>query len=556
MKKISPIYAIDGYKLSHADQYPDNTSFIYGNFTPRDGKRFAQRQVTRECEILSFGFQAFILNWIKDEFDVEFFQKPVGICQKMKQSIDSYLSKDYDISRIEALHKLGYLPLVIKVVPEGETVLPGTPMLTIQNTLPDFFWLVNYLETLISAEMWPVITAASSAFHMRVLCERWANMTCDNNGHVDWQCHDFSSRGDYGMYASGIAGMAHLSVFKGTDSVFGRELFMDAYNTIRGGSVDATEHSVMCMGTKDGEKETVQRLLGITETGIISVVNDTWDTWNHIDVILRSLKDQIMSRDGKFVSRPDSGNPIDIICGLTVFKYEYEVPEDSVMKRGLPVRAYNASEISMKRDGVQQNKYMLEISNNKEAAKLYIVDKTFDVKINEVKERTPEMKGVVELLDEIFGSNVNSKGFKELDPHVGVLYGDSITKERAEQIFTRLKDKGYASSNVVFGIGAFTYQYITRDTFGFAIKATYGIVDGKPREVFKDPITDPGKKSLRGLVQHFWKDGRLTHKDQATPEEEVGSSLNMVFCDGMTFTESWEDIEERIKRNLDRCVSE
>ena len=116
-------------------------------------------------------------------------------------------------------------------------------------------------------------------------------------------------------------------------------------------------------------------------------------------------------------------------------------------------------------------------------------------------EGSPERKGVIELLWETFGGTINSKGYKVLDPHIGCIYGDSITLERAEEICKRLKDKGFASSNIVFGVGSFTYQYNTRDTFGFALKATYVVVNGEERLIFKNPKTDNGvKKSQRGLV--------------------------------------------------------
>ncbi|BBU72688.1 nicotinamide phosphoribosyl transferase [Cronobacter phage vB_CsaP_009] len=545
MKRLSPIFAIDGYKLAHANQYPEGTSLIYGNFVPRNARRFSERQVTDDPKILSFGFQAFVVNWIKEEFDSEFFQKDESICEEMKRSVDRYLGKDYDISRIKALHKLGYLPLEIKVVPEGEVVDVGTPMLTIKNTHPDFFWLVNYLETLISAEMWPIITSATTAFHFRLLCEQWAIRNCDDNSHVDWQGHDFSSRGDYGIYASAIAGMAHLSVFQGTDSVFGREMFEHVYKTERGGSVDATEHSVMCMGMKDGELDTVRRLITeTTPTGIVSIVNDTWDTWNHVDNILRELKDVILSRDGKVVTRPDSGDPADILCGLPVIccnvtKLDYHTVDD-------------VHDILCQRYDREITDFIIETINGKKYIASYLEDKDvgFDFKWSQIDKLTPEMKGVVQLLDEIFGHSVNSKGFKVLDPHVGVLYGDSITKQRANEIMERLHDKGYASSAVVFGVGAFTYQYITRDTFGFAIKATYGVVNGEAREVMKDPITDPGKKSLTGLIYHYYEDGVLKFKDKATVEEEENTSLLTIFKDGEVTTTDWSEIESRIKNNL------
>lgn len=113
-----------------------------------------------------------------------------------------------------------------------------------------------------------------------------------------------------------------------------------------------------------------------------------------------------------------------------------------------------------------------------------------------------ESKGAIECLWETFGGTVNEQGYKVLDPHIGLIYGDAITFERAKSICERLKAKGFASTNVVFGIGSFSYQYNTRDTFGFALKSTFNIRNNSPVMIFKNPKTDDGtKKSQRGRVE-------------------------------------------------------
>ena len=120
-----------------------------------------------------------------------------------------------------------------------------------------------------------------------------------------------------------------------------------------------------------------------------------------------------------------------------------------------------------------------------------------------------------------------------LNPKIGAIYGDSITIERATQICEKLKTKGFASTNVVLGIGSFTYQYNTRDTFGFAMKATYVEVQGKGREIFKDPITDDGtKKSAKGRIQLYEEEGKIVYKDQVSEQEENQGLLKTVFKDG------------------------
>jgi nicotinic acid phosphoribosyltransferase len=101
--------------------------------------------------------------------------------------------------------------------------------------------------------------------------------------------------------------------------------------------------------------------------------------------------------------------------------------------------------------------------------------------------------------------------------------------------------KGFASTNVVLGIGSFTYQYNTRDTFGFAMKATYVEVNGEGREIFKDPITDDGtKKSATGLLHVTKNENGYMLVDKVSSEDGalIGYRLDNgteVFYEGMTF---------------------
>ena len=113
------------------------------------------------------------------------------------------------------------------------------------------------------------------------------------------------------------SGLGHLTSFNGTDSLptlWGARHYYNEKGFVAG-SVPATEHSVMCAGSKEDELGTFSRLLKTYPTGILSVVSDTWDLWNVITNILPQLKEQILGREGKLVIRPDSGDPVDILCG-------------------------------------------------------------------------------------------------------------------------------------------------------------------------------------------------------------------------------------------------
>lgn len=540
--ELNPIFAIDGYKTSHRAQYPEGTQLVYGNFTPRTNKHFKSPFFARRnggSPLVWAGAQALVLQWLVKGFNQHFFgQDKTRVLNEYKSFMDNYLGKDaVPVDGLAALHDLGYLPLEIKSIPEGSFVEMKVPVLTIVNTKPEFFWLVNYLETLLSAELWPVATAATIAFNYRCIGEYWAAKTCDDSSHIGWQFHDFSARGDMGMWANTLVGMGHLFSFTGTDSVAALRRLQMQYeiDTLDGGSVPATEHSVMCMGQMDSEIETFRRLIkDLYPSGIVSIVSDTWDYWRVITEYLPTLKDDIVSREGKVVIRPDSGDPVDIICGeqfLDLDDCEHLGEALTVMRKGKAeggICRHNGEYWRLENDGFVQ---------------------------------VPEhiVKGSIQMMWEIFGGTVNKKGFKVLNPTIGLIYGDSITMERAQEIFERLAEKSFASSNVVLGIGSYTYQYVTRDTFGFAMKATYGVVNGEPREIFKDPATDDGtKKSLKGLLAHSVNErGEWSVVDQATPEQESKSELTTIFKDGkVTGHTSLLEVRNRVSYGVAKFVAE
>jgi nicotinamide phosphoribosyltransferase len=250
------------------------------------------------------------------------------------------------------------------------------------------------------------------------------------------------------------------------------------------------------MGGKEDELETIRRVIqDVYPVGIVSVVCDTWNYWDTITVILPKLKDVIMNRGKdalgfcKTVIRPDSGDPVRIICG------------------------YADAEV-------------VRVSYAEERA--FRVIETGEL----ISER--EFKGSIQLLGEIFGYTRNDAGYYDLNEHIGLIYGDSITLDKARDILERLMAKGYSANNVVLGVGSYSYQHVTRDTHGFAFKATSGIVNGERRELFKDPATDDGtKKSAAGLIR-VMKDinGEYYQQDRCTEEEEQTGDLTDLFIDG------------------------
>lgn len=478
--ELNPFLCSDGYKTAHHLMYPEGTSLVYSNFTPRSNKH-----APKGCnEVISFG-QQMVMKQIYAMFEREFFSMQKDqVCQQIKKEYSSYLGCDYDVSHIEKLHDLGYLPIKVKAIPEGSKVPIGVPVLTIYNTKPEFYWITNFLETLISNLLWKPITSATIANHYKQNLINWALKTDkDNVGFVEFQGHDFSMRGMDSMDATISSGLGHATSFLGSDSlpvIQGARQFYNATGDVIY-SVNATEHSVMCAGSKEGELETFRYLMRKFPTGILSIVSDTWDLWHVITNILPQLKEEILARDGKIVIRPDSGDPVDIICGniqipdYTNIGYcsslekcgEYSVDglRDKLSEQTPHGECGDSSisEIFKYQDKYYKCTGIPEW--NRYDKQYYFIDGMSHT-ITEI-ELTVENKGVVELLWDLFGGTVNEQGYKVLDPHIGAIYGDSITTERAEQICERLSTKGFASTNIVLGIGSFTYQYNTRDTFGF-----------------------------------------------------------------------------------------
>lgn len=493
--KINPLTAIDFYKADHRSQYPDGTTEVYSNFTPRSN-RLAKVLDDHDAKVVMFGLQYFIKHFLQEVWEDNFFALPKEeVVKAYKKRMDNALGVDaITLDHIEALHDLGYLPMKIKALPEGARVPVGVPVLTVVNTHPDFFWLTNYIESVISCYLWKPMTSATTAFEYKRLLTSYALKTGTALDFVPFQAHDFSFRGLSGLQDSVVSGAAHLTSFWGTDTVPGIDMVEDYYGADVtkepvGFSVPATEHSVMCMGTQDGELETFKRLItDIYPSGIVSIVSDTWDFWQVVTEFVKVLKDDILAREGKVVIRPDSGDPIKIVCG------DPEAPEG-----------------------------------------------------------TAEYKGAIECLWDIFGGTTTETGHKLLDEHIGLIYGDSISLERAEAILKGLEVKGFASGNIVFGVGSYTYQYVTRDNFGFAMKATSGVVNGERRDIFKDPKTDNGtKKSAKGLLRVEQEKGSYVLYDQQSVEDEQKGALEVVYEDGKLIKE--QNLLE-IRARLDKALN-
>lgn len=515
MSNFLMMLATDGYKLGHGPMYRKGTTRVGSNLTPRTDKIYARNATAfYDGKLVWVGGQAAVQE-LHENWERTFFTQPKAqVIEEYAEFLLGYLGRELPaIGQMEALHELGYLPLEFRSLPEGSLVPMGIPVLTITNTLPEFFWLVNYHETPLSTTTWKTATNATIAREYRKICEHYLKLTgCYDAFVLSVMCHDFSMRGMSGIEDAARSGIGHLTQFIGTDTlpaITYAKGYYDAKGLI-GISVPATEHAVtsnniisieneLKAGTYEFVSDEQRTICGfmiaadeevrliaevmfvydlitrIVPNGIVSNVSDTYDFWGMMTRGYPYLKEVIMRRDplglqpGKVVVRPDSGDPVLVICG----------------------------------------------------------DKSAPV-------GSPEYKGAIQILWETFGGTVTSTGHKLLDSHIGLIYGDSITTKRAEEILRRLAEQGFAAANVVFGVGSFTYQCNTRDTFGFAVKATNSVINGEEVAIYKDPKTDSKKKSAKGRLTVLKVRDALILLDNVHEEEEQSSDnmLQVIYRDG------------------------
>lgn len=553
---MNPLYLVDGYKPGHKALLPPDVRAVYGHFTPRSVKH-AHPSITK---ITHFGS---ILAWkyLINLFDKEFFytkeRKSIEAMpnelirqaniRRLKtkaleftSDLNKYLGTEYDKTHLNNLWDLGYLPLDVWALPEGTETLPNIPHQAFINSDSRYAWLTLFLETTVSMLSWEASTTATIIRKFRENVDKWVDKTdvdCTFRGNL---CHDFSARGT-NPFTNTASSLAFALFFSGSDTLAAipasREYYEIAEDDVIINSVVASEHSVTCISIfnienflihssnasssineyysfdipAEGSVEnpdirtiaeylTFKQWINRHPYGFLSLVIDTFDTWKNVTQIIPRLKEQILARDGKIVLRPDSGNPVDMICGI--FPEELEGEE------------------------------LHEMENNPQ----------------------PYHKGLIELLWDIFGGEVNSQGYKVLNPKIGAIYGDSITLERQEAIYRKLEAKGFAVSNVVLGVGSYTIRYNTRDTLGFAAKAAAFEKDSSVFPIFKDPITDDGtKKSLKGYQLVTLDEETGEYKTEEVEKDIAFSDLNLlklIVKEGKVISNpSFHEIRERIFSN-------
>jgi nicotinamide phosphoribosyltransferase len=408
------ILMTDSYKASHWKQYPPNTTKVYSYIEARGGEELSRKT-------LFFGLQMFLKKYLTkpitqemiDEADLFF--KAHG--EPFNKEGWEYILNKYD----------GFLPVVIKAVPEGTLVDLHNILVSIENTDPECYWLTSYIETMLVRAVWYPTTVATISYKTKEAIMDWLNATCDDpEGQISFKLHDFGGRGVSSSESAEIGGAAHLVSFLGSDTVEGIVAANKYYNCpMSAFSIPAAEHSTITVWGRENEAKAYENML--EQFGgkgkIFACVSDSYDIYKAAsDIWGNLLRTKVLESGGTLVVRPDSGYPPDVVIKLC------------------------------------------------------------------------------QILGAKFGYTINKKGFNVLNPVVRIIQGDGCTLQMIDEILRNMYEAGWSAENIAFGMGGGLLQKLNRDTFKFAMKASFAIVNECNVNVYKQPITDPGKNSKRGKL--------------------------------------------------------
>lgn len=571
--KYNPLLMIDFYKAVHSEQYPKGMTRIYSPYTPRMSR-------LNDCDHVTYvGGQGFDKEMLIETFNNHFFNLPEAMVVYNYDRVLHYTlgPGTYNPEKIVALHRLGYLPIAHYAVPEGTRTKIGVPQSVFVNTHPDFAWLTNTLETAFSSYMWHIQVSAEVGVRYRNIVDKYREMTCDDSVRTASVLGDFSMRGQHSPESAMRSSAAWLLSFRNTATVPAIMWLEDYYNCnieneeVGFGAVSFEHSTVTSNYALDGNEETLLKraLTEIYPNSNFSFLTDSYDHHNFLRNVVPACKDEILAHNGTVLFRGDSGDPVEIIAGKNIHHFTEE-DEIEIFKSNDEDDIYDLLADYCYEYGIKstfyfkvEDKYYEGVVDGYTYYDCEGPDFTIeDIEWHEV-EPSLELLGMIWHLDQIFGSTINSKGYKVLNSHVKGIYGDSMTPSRVQTAYHRLEQQGYAINNVVFGVGSFSFMCLedadgkmnpyTRDTFGIAIKATYGEdKDGNPVMIYKQPKECAWKKSQKGCVI-VAPDGE-SYTDGHTFDEATAAAdnlLQLVFKDGkMVKEQSLAEIRQRMWGNF------
>ena len=459
------LYLADSYKYSHHKQYPEDLTKLYSYFESRGFKT----PFVNGTEVVFYGLR-YLLSKIEGSlFTVD------DVERAREYYKEHFIGKDifnYDGFKYIAEQHDGRLPIRIKAIPEGTVIKPSNILMSVESLDKKVPWITNYIETYLTRVWYPTTVATLSReikkMMYRYLLETDGKEVADKV--IPFMLQDFGMRGVTCDEAAALGGSGQLINFMGTDTTSALRFVDQVYNNrgMAGFSVPATEHSVMTIKGRDGELEQLKRAINAyPSSAIVSIVIDSYDTMNLIDNwICGELKETIMSRKGKVVLRPDSGDPEQVIMQI-----------------------------------------------------LRSLEKGYS--------------------DEI---TTNENGYSCLPPQLGLLWGDGIDYMGIHDVLYDMKTHGWAVSNIIFGMGGGLLQKVNRDSLKFAFKASYAeFADGSPINVYKDPITQPDKRSKKGRLALIKDDGEFKTLEETI--DHKNDLLEIVFESGNVYGQQTNDFK-------------
>ncbi|AKX34052.1 nicotinamide phosphoribosyltransferase [Spiroplasma litorale] len=460
------LFKTDGYKIGHNDLFPENTTFLFANITPKKFDSFNKDLKINKNPIeyiYSYGVD-YTINKLKEEWNNNFFkQNWADVIEDINKltnhtniKFSSEMIKDFKYLHSE-IKKLPIDFLTIeyyeKKINKKIRLTEDTPLVFLWNTNPRYWWLVDYIETWFISELWPILTSGNVSYQLKKLALKYSIETCDNENHVKYQFHDYSQKGICTNYGSIKTGIGHLMNFVGSENLPSiKELsnyltnFIVTKTPLIGSSIYALDNSIIFSGSKEGEYEYYEKILDKYPDGDLSIYTDASNIINLVEVYIPKLKDRILKRNGKTLIKLDLQDSLDFLIGKT---------------------------------------------------KTSVLGQIFE----------SEKVGLIKYLDKLFGHTINNYEYKVLNEKVGIIVVGNITYETSDNIFSLLKQMGYATSNILFGIDATSYCCsIKKDSLNINQKITFAKINNKnvllQRESFKLIL----ESSKGGLVRYLFDD--------------------------------------------------
>lgn len=454
--KTNLILNVDSYKTSHYLQYPPGTTAVSSYIESRGGAL---------DYTVFFGLQMFLK---------EYLLRPITR-ENVEEAAELLPAHGVPFNREGWQHILeahaGYLPLEIEAVPEGSVLPVSNVLVQVRNTDARCHWLTSYVETALLRAVWYPTTVATRSFACRRIIAAALEKTGDTLDGLEFKLHDFGARGASSMESAALGGAAHLLNFRGTDTLSGILALREHYAAdMPAFSVPAAEHSTITCWGRDREAEAYGNMLArfAAKGRVVAVVSDSYDLFRAIDELWgRQLRERVVASGGTVVVRPDSGDPVTIVCESL----------ERLMAR--------------------------------------------------------------------FGFRTNTKGYRVLPDCVRLIQGDGVSPAAIERILDAMAARKLSAENVAFGMGGELLQNVNRDTLKFAMKASAVEIDGQWLDVYKDPVTDQGKRSKRGRLALVRHGGWRTVRREAAAAED--NALRPVYRDGrLLVDDSFETIRARV----------